>query len=133
MPFPVDAALIEAAETQLGRRFPQGLRDRMLRNNGGEVLVRYEDEEPDEDEDVWFLHPVWDPTDKRRMKRTMSHIVKETQQARQWIGFPEDAIAIAEDGTGDRLILRNGSDDVEVWDHETGETEPVVVDWNFDL
>ena len=79
MPFPVDEVLLEAAETQLGRKFPEGLRGRLLRNNGGEVLVRYEGEEPDEDEDTWALHPVWDSTDKRRMKRTVSHIVKETQ------------------------------------------------------
>src|SRR5438445_1130071 len=99
MPFPVDEVLLEAAETQLGRKFPEGLRGRLLRNNGGEVLVRYEGEEPDEDEDTWALHPVWDSTDKRRMKRTVSHIVKETQQARQWRGFPEDAVAVGHQGT----------------------------------
>lgn len=133
MPFPVPEALLEAAEAQLGRRLPPELRARLLRNNGGEILAYHAGEEPDEEEDVWYLHPIRDPTDRRRMSRTMNHIVNETGRAREWRGFPEGAIALAQNGTGDFLLLRGDSDGVEFWDHETGETNPVRVDWDFDL
>jgi len=107
------------AERQLGRSFPRPLRARLARDNGGEVEA---------DGDDWTLHPVWDPTDRKRMARTAGHVVRETGQAREWSGFPADAVSIAANGTGDRLILRSGSDRVELWDHETGESSPVDVD-----
>jgi hypothetical protein len=44
-----------------------------------------------------------------------------------WV--PEDSIDIAENGGGDLLIIRAGSDEVEFWDHETGESVPVELDW----
>jgi SMI1/KNR4 family protein SUKH-1 len=120
MPFPVDQSFIEAAERQLGRTLPRNLRKRLLRDNGGEVEAA---------DDDWNLHPVFDTTDRRRIKRTANHIIRETELARQWRGFPPDAIAIAENGTGDRLIVRRDSDEIEIWYHETGETEPVSVKW----
>ena len=49
--------------------------------------------------------------------------------ARERAGFPEGAIAIAEDGGGNLLIVRAGSDEFEFWDHETGEATAVDVDW----
>ena len=42
---------------------------------------------------------------------------------------PRSAVAIAENGGGDLIIIRAGSDEVEFWDHEAGESEPVEVDW----
>lgn len=120
MPFPVSQDLIEAAERQLGRKLPQGLRLRLMRNNGGDVVAGDED---------WILHPVWDPTDRRTMARTANHMVRETEQARNWRGFPKDAIALASDGSGNRLIIKAGSDEAEMWDHETGVCSPYLVDW----
>lgn len=120
MPFPADVALIHEAERQLGRTLPMDLRVRLHRQNGGEVQAAG---------DVWRLFPVFDPGDRRRITRTANHVVRETRAAREWPGFPEDAIAIADNGGGDYLILRGGSEAVEFWDHETGEMEPVEVDW----
>lgn len=120
MGFPVAEARILDAERQLGRSFPRLLRDRLIRHNGGEVGAEGDD---------WTLHPVWDPTDRKRMARTAGHVVRETGRAREWPGFPGDAVSIATDGTGDHLILRPGSDRVELWDHETSESRPVDVDW----
>ena len=120
MPFPVDIALIHEAERQLGRKLPMDLRGRLHRENGGEVRALG---------DMWRLFPVFDAADRRRIARTASHVVRETQVARERVGFPDEAIVISEDGGGNLLIVRAGSDDVEFWDHETGEMEPVDVDW----
>ncbi len=55
-------------------------------------------------------------------------IVRQTQLARSWPQFPADAVVIGHDGCGDRLVLLpSGSEemDIAVWDHETGQLEPV--------
>ncbi len=120
MPFPVEVALIHEAERQLGRKLPMDLRVRLHRENGGEIRALG---------DMWRLFPVFDASDRRRVARTANHVVRETRVARERAGFPEGAIAIAEDGGGDLLIVRAGSDEVEFWDHETGESRVVDVDW----
>ena len=120
MGFPTDETRIKDAETELGITFPAELRDRLLSNNGGEILAA---DEP------WTLHPVWDPSDRKRASRSANHIVKETEIARQWPGFPADAVAVATDGSGDYLILRAGSAAIEIWLHETGEIEAIDIDW----
>jgi hypothetical protein len=120
--FPTSRANVERAEQALGRGLPTALRERLMRDNGGEIEVG--------DDDGWQLHPVWDETTRRTIARTTSHIVHETQEALSWPRFPEGAIAIASNGTGDQLILRAGSNDIEFWDHETGECSRVTVNWN---
>lgn len=119
MSFPVDEHLILVAEKQLGRRLPEALRGRLRQENGGEVET---------DGDTWRLFPVWDASDRRRIARTANHIVRETEQAREWWGFPVGAIAVAENGSGDLLILQPGSDEILHWEHETAECEPVTLD-----
>jgi hypothetical protein len=120
MPFPADVPLIREAELQLGRRLPMDLRVRLHRDNGSEVRAAG---------DSWRLFPVFDPRDCKRMTRTAGHVVRETRSARARAGFPQGAIAIAENGGGDLLIVRDGSEQAEFWDHETGESWPVDVDW----
>lgn len=121
MPFPVDVSLIQAAERLLGRKLPPDLRVRLHRLNGGEIQAIG---------DSWNLFPVCDPAGRRRIARTANHIIRETKAAREGAaGFPQDAIAIAENGGGDYLIVRGYGNVIEFWDHETGETEPVEVDW----
>lgn len=119
MPFPIDEKHISAVEAQIGWQFPSDLRQRLLWNNGGEITAN---------DDVWTLYPIWDPSDQKRMKRTINHVLHETQVARQWPNFPADALAIAENGGGDRLIVRPNAPRIEWWDHETGITEPVTID-----
>jgi hypothetical protein len=120
MPFAVSPDRLDAAERALGRRLPAVLRERLLRNNGGEILC---------DDDGWQLHPVWDDSDRRTAARTTSHIIHETNEAKQWPSFPVGAIAVASNGTGDLLIVRADSDVVELWSHETGECVAAEVDW----
>jgi hypothetical protein len=61
--------------------------------------------------------------------RTTNYLVHETQEVRNWTTFPRGAVAIASNGSGDRLILRAEVEDIEFWDHETGECLPVSVAW----
>src|SRR5689334_24455597 len=119
MPFPVEVALMHEAERRVGRKLWMDLRVRLHRENGGEVWAL---------DDMMQLLPVLDASDLRRIARTANHVVRGTQVARERAGFPEGAIAIAEDGGGNLLIVRAGSDEVEFWDHETGESRVVDVD-----
>jgi hypothetical protein len=119
MAFPVDKSRIDDEEVKLGKKLPALLRARLGRENGGELRAAGE---------VWWLHPVWDATDRRTIARTANHIARETESARGWAGFPEGAIAIAENGSGDRLILLD--EEIHIWDHETGEaTRLDDIDW----
>lgn len=119
MAFDLDERHMEVAEGKLGRRLPEPLRSHLLSSNGGETST---------DDDDWQLFPIYDPTDRRRIARTANHIVKETQSARGWRGFPPNAVAFASNGAGDLLILREHCDRLERWDHETGEVSAVDVD-----
>jgi hypothetical protein len=121
MPFPTTKANVERAEQALGRALPSAMRDRLVRRNGGELVA--------DDDQGWQLHPVWDETDRRTIARTTSHLVSETEEARTWETFPKGAVAIASNGTGDLLILCAESEDVQLWDHETGTCSRVSVDW----
>ena len=116
---------IRAAEDQLGIQFPRELRERLQRENGGEIET---DGYPGDDP-AWQLHPVWDPSTKRSAKRTASHIVHETAEARTSPRFPPDAVAVASNGTGDILVYRSLTNSFEWWDHEMGESFPLTVRW----
>ena len=124
MGLPASERAVEAAEAQLGRRLPGRLRERLLRNNGGDVLVRWEDGEEEE----WRLHPVWDDSDLETMRRSSNHLLRERASARDWPGFPADAISIAA-LDGDQLVLLADQADPKLWLHETGELASVDVVW----
>ena len=127
MPFPIDEKYIAQTEQQLGLVFPPCFKAKMIEMNGGEVVA---------DNDLWQLLPFFDQSDKKRIKRTCNHIIYETKQAQQWLGFPADAIAIASNGSGDLLLfkkLENGQqldDKVYRWSHETAELK--VITQHFD-
>ncbi|WP_093085350.1 SMI1/KNR4 family protein [Sphingobium sp. AP50] len=121
MPFPVAEPQIDEAEQALRRKFPMELRARLLRENGGEIVAA---------DDHWLIHPVWDPSDRKTMGRTASHIVRETDVARSWPSFPFEGIPLAANGSGNRIILLGDGDQVFVWDHETGKCLPISVDWS---
>ena len=122
MAFPVDEERIEAAERALGRAFPKALRERLRRDNGGDLDLA--------EVGQWQLHPVWDDGDRRRAKRTAGHVVRETEEAREAVpDLPEGAVVVAADGSGDLLVLLEGEDGPRRRDHETGALEPVATDW----
>ncbi len=113
---PVEERFIVDAERALGVRFPAGYRAWLRRQNGGEVQI---------DEEWWDLHPVADTSDPRRIGPTWDHVCRQTEQARLLGGFPEAAVAIGDDGSGDRLVLMlhaaEGRLELGVWRHVTGE------------
>lgn len=128
MAFPTELNFIEAAERDLGVVLPSAFRTHLLANNGGEIEAL---------DDVWELNPVLDTSDRRRIARTASHIVSETNSARKWRGFPAEAIAIASDGGGNHLVFLPTAEDpshlqatVFVWWHEGAELEVVVEDFS---
>jgi cell wall assembly regulator SMI1 len=85
MAFPVSEDKFMDAETALGMRFPDPLRNRLKIQNGGEVSAS---------DDGWLLYPVRDASDRKRLSRTANDIVTETKNAREWRGFPPAAIEL---------------------------------------
>ena len=124
MPFPVDAKQIEATEQKIGAKFPSWFRTHMMCSNGGEVEAA---------DDVWILHPFLDASDRKRLARTCNDIVRETEQAKKWTGWPANALCIASNGGGDHLaFLVEGTEvapAVYAWWHETGELQEVADDF----
>lgn len=126
MAFPVDEQYIIETEKQLGVKFPMAFKDKMKIENGGEIEV---------DDDSWTIHPFFDKSDIKRIKRTTNNIILETRNSRQWDNFPPTGIAIGDDGSGDKLILlptesepTELSDKIFLWSHETGEITEIADD-----
>ena len=115
MSFPVEEKFVEKAEQELGVRFPASFRLKMVAANGGEVAVGT---------DSFNLHPFFDTSDKKRVKRTCNNIVHETKYARRNFRLPENLVVIGCNGGGDTLVYRigvNGILEATVYwlDHET--------------
>jgi hypothetical protein len=127
MPFTTELRFIEAAEAKLGARLPASFREHLLKSNGGEIIVM----------DIpWELNPVFDTSDKEHARRTGIDIVKETASAREWRGFPPNAVSIGSDGCGNHLVFLPGEHDVSlfkptlfVWWHEGSKLEIAANDF----
>lgn len=123
MPFPLDLRFVQLAQEKLGRKLPIGYANRMMRANGGEVKVG---------NDTFNLYPILDTSDRKRLARTCNDIVRETTSARAWPDFPTNAVAIGDNGGGDKLVFladevdQRYADAVYFWDHETGELHLVA-------
>ncbi len=128
MPFPLDEQYIVKTEDKLGLKFPDTFRNKMITENGGEVKTPT---------DSWELHPFFDTSDRRRLRRTSNDIIRETASAKEWVGFPENAIAIGQNDFGDRLIFLPSESDSTIldkavywWDHETGNIQKIANDFS---
>jgi hypothetical protein len=125
MAFPTTEDRVVAAEAQLGLRLPPEYRIRLISNNGGELETEH---------DVWQVFPVFDDTDRKRAGRSTNHLVRETQQAANWPGFPVGAVAVASNGTGDLLIFFPGTSGtydgkLQYWSHESQQCTPTGLDF----
>jgi len=129
MGFPVDIKFVKATQAKLGVKFPASFVNEMIKHNGG--VARTQDDE-------FHLHPFFDTSDKKRLKRTCNDIVRETMSARDgWYGFPPNGVVIGTNSGGDLLILLPMADLADTlqhcvywWDHETGETNLVADDYS---
>lgn len=122
MPFPLDIKYIIETETELKVKFPTDFKNKMMDSNGGEFVIQNFE---------FDLYPFFDKSDRKRISRTCNHIALETKNARKWIGFPNNSIAIGADGFGNQLVLRhngNGylSDELYFWNHETQEVKKIA-------
>jgi hypothetical protein len=121
MAFPTTEPKVEAAERELGVKFPREYRDRLLARNGGELSTAGDD---------WQVFPVFDSTSRKTAGRSTGRVVQETRNARTSEGFPPGVVAIASNGSGDYLVLMpkvpSGQlgPQVQVWDHETRKCKP---------
>lgn len=124
MPFTLDERHVLEAEEKLGASLPQSYRKAMMAENGGELLGIAEG---------WNLYPIRDASDRKRLARTWSDIVEVTGSLAGSDRFPPGAVAIADDGGGDRLLfLRSGdrfAPAVCHWFHETGECVKLADDF----
>jgi hypothetical protein len=113
--WPVEQKYIDEAQVALGVRFPRNFVARLRRLNGGWVSRNGE---------TWEFHPVWDRSDRRRLSRTSNDIVRETQFARSWPGFPSDGVAIARGAGAERLVLLPSEGDPEQLGEQVYEWDP---------
>lgn len=113
MAFDLSEEELAKTEIEIGVRLPESYRSAMKASNGGTVEAR--DEE-------WELFPLRDTSSPKRLSRSASHVLNETQQAKEWPGFPERAYAIASNGAGDLLVLLN----------EGGELKPQIFAWSHE-
>lgn len=121
MPFALTEEELQKTEAELRARLPASYRQSMTTANGGDIEL---------DGDVWQLFPIRDTSSRKLVSRTANHIIRETNTAREWERFPENALAIASNGTGDLLVLRRHGrqfgPEILVWRHEDGELEPAA-------
>jgi hypothetical protein len=103
------------AEEKLGAALARSYRQAVMTSNGGEVAAY---------DDVLNLHPVLDSSDRKRLSRSCNDIHHETCVMRDWPGWPENAVAIADNSTGEELLFlredQSYQPTVYVWLHDTG-------------
>ncbi len=125
MTFNLDEKYIVEAEMQLNARLPMSYKNSMLKNNGGTIKLK---------NDCWEQYPIFDKSDRKRISRTCNHIISETRSCEGFGDFPNNAIAIAGNGSGDQLIIQLEdsvfSSAVYLWSHETGEIEKVASEFH---
>jgi len=129
MPFPVEEKYIVEAENELKVKFPISFRNKMKDSNGGEIEI---------EDDVWNLFPFFfDKSDKKRISRTCNDIIKETKISKEWNGFPDNAVAIGENGCGDKLVFILKTENTQeldktiyVWQHENNKLIKVADTFN---
>ena len=106
----VDEFDINLAEEKLGAIFPEQYKELFKLVNNAEI-------------GEWILYPI---KDNRNPKKTWDDVVRQNIEVREE-GFPNELIAIGDDGSGDKLCLKisNGimRDEIYLWYHENAKIE----------
>jgi hypothetical protein len=124
MPFDLSEQRLQETEAIIGATLPASYRTAMMAGNGGAVQAAGDD---------WALCPIHDASDRKRLARSTGDIVTETARCREWRGFPQDAVVIALNGSGDCMVFRRDGGAFDpaptVWRHESGATHRVADDF----
>ena len=118
---PVEEKYIQKSELHFQGSFPASYRNSMKSENGGTVAT---------EDDYWELFPIFDETNKKSIAKTIYNIVKETEKLKNTPGFPDNAIAIGENGCGDILIIFPDQNQVHKWFHESHSFELIANDFS---
>ena len=125
MPFNLKEEFVIHAESQLGAGLPDSYRKSMMRSNGGEIAA---------EDDDWFLYPIADTSDRKRLARSCNSIVAETEAHKAWPNFPAHAVAIGNNGRGDLLVMlkaeKTFAPAVYAWRHEGGQMSKIADDFS---
>jgi SMI1 / KNR4 family. len=121
VPFNLSEEQLSQTEKVLGAKLPSEYREAMKLDNGGEAST---------EEDEWEFYPIKDTSDRKRLSRTCNHIINETESCKGFGNFPEQAVAIASNGLGDKMVLIKESgqfqNQVYLWLPETGELQELA-------
>jgi len=122
MGFNLEKKFIIETEKQLNYVFSDSYAKKMTNNNGGELTIENEG---------WFLFPIFDNSDKKRLKRTFNDIIRETKFFHsQYEGFNE-YITFAYNGSGDYLLFnKNIKKEIFIFFHESEEIKKIANDFN---
>ncbi len=112
MPFPIINEFIKRTESILGFEFPIIYRSGMMKCNGGTIET---------EDDAYEIVPIYNEENIKTLKRTFPGVARMTLDHRQMECFPLDGVVVAQNGTGDCLILMvngNGILGDEIWHWE---------------
>jgi hypothetical protein len=128
MAHPASEERIAAEEERLGRRLPVALRERLLEENGGEIVVVVGEPSPDPADDVWELVGVGDVVERKGRPRPVEGFADVTGREAEFKDLPQGAVVLATDAGGNVLLLMP-DDAFRVSWGDSGETEPATVRW----
>ncbi len=104
MPFDLSDEQLEATETEIGAKFSESYRRRMMQCNGGKV---------DAMSDYWILIPFGDTSDRKRLSRTANHVLVDPKSVSGFPSWHENVFAVAKNGTGDALVMFREGDQIK--------------------
>lgn len=124
--FPVKSIYIEELEHRLGLEFPVIYKEKMMKENGGKIKTAGH---------TWQLFPFFDESDIHTMIHTCDHIGITTLHARKWAHFPQGAVVIGSNASGDMLILlpekhspSRLAESLYAWNRQRGEVVELAKD-----
>jgi hypothetical protein len=128
IPSPASEESIRETETALKIKFPPSYREKMLKENGGELKLK---------EGAFHLIPVRASGLEAGAKTAGHDVVSATKEQKKNYTFPNDGIAFAANDAGDHLVfvkeyyhsdkLKNG---VFLWNKKIGFVKRVAEDFS---
>jgi hypothetical protein len=128
IPSPASEESIQEIESTLKIKFPLSYREKMLKENGGELKLK---------EGIFHLIPVRTSAHETGAKTAAHDVASATKEQKKNYTFPNDGIAFAANDAGDHLVfvkeyyhsdkLKNG---VFLWNKKIGFVKRVAEDFS---